>query len=234
MTSNNRTVTIIGAGLAGLSAAYDLHRAGWQVTVLEARARVGGRVHTLRSFSDGLVAEAGGEFIDKQHTRMLAFAKEFKLVLGEVGSWQGQTDDWGAYEGEAGQSNDAKVWGFDLGNEYEHVWSALAELGKEVPDPLHPEAAPHAKELDTQSAADWLNAQDVHPLARLAFANHIRSEYTCEPEQFSLLDFARNSAMYYSTPGIYKSTYRVIGGDEKIPRVIVTLLSHVVTYADET
>ena len=59
MDSNNRTVTVIGAGLAGLSAAYELQRAGWRVTVLEARDRVGGRVHSLRYFSDGLVAEAG-------------------------------------------------------------------------------------------------------------------------------------------------------------------------------
>ncbi len=65
MNINHKTITIIGAGMAGLAAAYDLHRAGWQVTVLEARDRVGGRVHTMRGFSNGLVAEAGGEFIDQ-------------------------------------------------------------------------------------------------------------------------------------------------------------------------
>ena len=227
MPSNNKTVTIIGAGLAGLSAAYDLQRAGWQVTVLEARKRVGGRVHTLRNFSDGLVAEAGGEFIDGQHTRMLAFAKEFNLALGEVGSWQGQTEDWGAYAGRAGQSNDVNVWGFDLGAEYNRIWSALAELAKYVPDPLHPETAPNAEALDKQSAADWLNVQDVQPLARLAFANHIRSEYTCEPEQFSLLDLARNAAMYYSAPNLYKSTHRIIGGNDMLPRALADLLPDV-------
>jgi monoamine oxidase len=53
---------VIGAGLAGLAAAYELQRAGHNVTVLEARPFPGGRVRTLREgFADGLYAEAGGQ-----------------------------------------------------------------------------------------------------------------------------------------------------------------------------
>src|SRR5512134_61571 len=102
MHLNNRTITVIGAGLAGLSAAYDLQRAGWKVTVLEARDRVGGRVYSLRSFSNGLVAEGGGEFIEETHTRMLAYANQFRLQLGRVGSWQGEDKDWAAFDGKSG------------------------------------------------------------------------------------------------------------------------------------
>src|SRR5262249_42165072 len=55
-----RKVIVIGAGLAGLSAAYELSQAGHEVIVLEARARAGGRVRTLREpFADGMYAEAG-------------------------------------------------------------------------------------------------------------------------------------------------------------------------------
>jgi glycine/D-amino acid oxidase-like deaminating enzyme len=53
---------VIGGGLAGLTAAYELRRAGLEVTVFEADSRPGGRVRTLRaSFSDDLYAEAGGQ-----------------------------------------------------------------------------------------------------------------------------------------------------------------------------
>ena len=61
-------VVVVGAGLAGLTAAFELDRKGWDVTVLEARDRVGGRCRTFRrELRGGQVAEAGGEFIDAGH-----------------------------------------------------------------------------------------------------------------------------------------------------------------------
>src|SRR5688500_13600575 len=61
-------VVVIGAGLAGLSAAHRLRQAGVPVRVLEAQDRVGGRVHTLRGFfADGQFVELGAEFIDTRH-----------------------------------------------------------------------------------------------------------------------------------------------------------------------
>ena len=55
-----KKIIIIGAGMAGLSAGYELSQAGHDITILEARTIPGGRVHTIREpFSDGLYAEAG-------------------------------------------------------------------------------------------------------------------------------------------------------------------------------
>src|SRR5688572_760822 len=226
MTIKNKTVTVIGAGLAGLSAAYDLHRAGWQVTVLEARERVGGRVFSVRSFSNGLVAEGGGEFIEDSHTRMLAYARQFNLQLGRVGSWQKQDGDWGSFDGKSGPLSDEKIWGTDLHAEIEKIWNAVSELGKYISDPNQPEASPGAQRLDSQSAADWIHSLDAHPLAKNYFVQHIRSEYTAEPECFSLLDLARNSAMYYSTPE-RRINWRVIGGNDLIPRTLSDALPDV-------
>ena len=73
-------VVVIGAGLAGLRCASDLVAAGCDVTVLEARDRVGGRVWS-HHFDDGQVCERGAEFIDGDHTEVIALAHRLGLSL---------------------------------------------------------------------------------------------------------------------------------------------------------
>jgi monoamine oxidase len=73
-------VVIVGAGLAGLSAARELRRAGRSVRVLEARDRVGGR--TLNHvFEDGTIVDLGGQWIGPSQTRALAYAEELGVGL---------------------------------------------------------------------------------------------------------------------------------------------------------
>src|ERR671938_180405 len=73
-----KRVVVLGAGLAGLSAAYQLTRAGHDVTILEARTRAGGRVHTLREpFADNLHAEAGAMFVPESHHLVMRYIRLF-------------------------------------------------------------------------------------------------------------------------------------------------------------
>ena len=77
-----KRIIIIGAGLSGLVAGYELIRAGHDVTILEARNRIGGRVFTIRSpFSDGHFAEGGAARIPPDHDLTLGYAEYFGLAL---------------------------------------------------------------------------------------------------------------------------------------------------------
>src|SRR5215210_1281791 len=79
-----KNIVILGGGLAGLSAAYELKRAGHNITILEARKAPGGRVRTLTDFSDGLYAEAGPISFPADHEFTFGYARDFGLPLRPV------------------------------------------------------------------------------------------------------------------------------------------------------
>jgi monoamine oxidase len=96
---HGRRVVILGAGMSGLAAGLKLTELGFDVVILEARIRPGGRVHTLREpFSDGLYAEAGAGRLPSTHGLTQAYVKRYGLKLdpfyptagGEVFLWRGR------------------------------------------------------------------------------------------------------------------------------------------------
>jgi monoamine oxidase len=74
-------VIVLGAGLAGLAAAYELRGAGHEVTILEARPEAGGRVRTVREFSGQQYAEAGAQYITREHAVTLHYVTALGLPL---------------------------------------------------------------------------------------------------------------------------------------------------------
>ena len=100
-----KTCVIIGSGFAGLSAAYKLKNAGWNVTILEARDRIGGRVFSHRMPQNtNLVCELGAEWVGESHERIKALCSDFKIPLQKH-----QFDDYLLQNGKVSRPNE---WGF--------------------------------------------------------------------------------------------------------------------------
>jgi monoamine oxidase len=76
-----KRVVVLGAGIAGLVAAYELKQQGHDIVVLEAQNRVGGRILTCRDFAPGLYAEFGAMRIPRSHDLTLRYCGKFNLPM---------------------------------------------------------------------------------------------------------------------------------------------------------
>jgi monoamine oxidase len=153
-------VLVVGAGLAGLSAARDLQKAGADVVVLEARDRPGGRVEQT-TLPDGRVVQLGGELVGGFHTAYLGLVAELGLTLRP------------SYVAEPGEMTFDLTDGVHVGDE--HPWMTEAEradaerlaglaarLSGGV-DPDDPWSHPEAARLDRLSVNGWLREQGALP-----------------------------------------------------------------------
>lgn len=85
--ASGKRVVVLGAGLAGLTAAYELQALGYEVTILEVRDRIGGRVWTKRDgFEDGQYAEIGAVRVPDVHDRTIDYCTMLGLELDEIPS----------------------------------------------------------------------------------------------------------------------------------------------------
>ena len=81
-SSDDKRIIVVGAGLAGLSCAYELGQAGLNVILIEARSRPGGRVRTYRDpFADNLYAEMGAEYVDSTDNLVKQYCNKFGLKV---------------------------------------------------------------------------------------------------------------------------------------------------------
>ena len=81
-SSDDKRIIVVGAGLAGLSCAYELDQAGFNVILIEARSRPGGRVRTYRDpFADNLYAEMGAEYVDSTDNLVKQYCNKFGLKV---------------------------------------------------------------------------------------------------------------------------------------------------------
>lgn len=204
---------MVGAGLAGLAAAFDLEQRGWRVTVLEARERVGGRVWTLR-FPGGQHGEAGGEYIDSAHRTMRSAVKRLGLSLEDVR--KGVDLEGAAYLG-GRRFPYEDLFTARVERDLARLEEAVEELGED-PRPA----------LDRRSVAGLLDDLRLSAASRLIAENEvIRDDYTVEAERLSLLALAFDAASGPEQPEGGEEAFRVRGGNDQVPRGIAEELREV-------
>ena len=207
-------VLILGAGAAGLTAAFELEKRGLSVQVVEARDRVGGRIFTLREpFSDGVYAEAGALFlldinpaISYANQLGLELTKpDFDRSLGALHYIDGNrlvlhqdSDDRWPYdlpEGDERLSIGALRW--------KYVWSNIEQLEHfdQILSPDLPDSV--ARQLDAMTVRELLNAKGVHKDAqRLANVGYLET-YNGGIDNVSVLTLARERASFAGMQGAY-------------------------------
>ncbi|WP_150700271.1 flavin monoamine oxidase family protein [Pandoraea terrae] len=146
-------VAIIGAGLAGMTAARDLNRAGCEsFVVLEARNRVGGRTYN-HDLGHGVISEAGGQWIGPGQTAIADLARELQ-VESFPSYYDGKTV---ILAGDARVAQDFH----GKGGGDESIGAKLGELARGVPSEA-PWKAQNAAELDKLTYGDWLVQQGLN------------------------------------------------------------------------
>jgi monoamine oxidase len=167
--ANGTRVVIVGAGISGMAAALQLLERGFDVQILEAQQRAGGRVETLRApFSDGLYAEAGATYIPGAHDLTHAYLRRFQIPLHLIPEEQlftlwniagkrvriGRDEQWAvelsSKEREAGLAGMVQAY----------IAPALARLG-DVRSDSWPGSA--ARDLDQMSYRDFLAGAGASP-----------------------------------------------------------------------
>jgi monoamine oxidase len=215
----NVDVVVVGAGLAGLGAARAIVAAGKTVVVLEARDRVGGRVHG-QTLSDGeTVVEVGGQWIGPGQHLMARLNRELGLEtfptynqganILRFGSTQGR------YEGTIPRINPLVL------ADMAQVQTRLDRLARQVPLDA-PWTAPKAERWDTQTFESWIVRNARTEKARALLRLYSEAVFAAEPGDYSLLHalfYTHSGGGVDSLAGVKDGAQqdRYVGGSQVVP-----------------
>jgi monoamine oxidase len=233
-------VCVIGAGYAGMAAAWALRKAGRSVIVLEARPRIGGRIWSTK-LSDGTPIDLGGAWVSATQPGILGLAQEMGISTypqytrgpitlvhpdGRAFYYRQLAELLPIFPDEI----------TDLGVAFETIHSMAQAINVEAPweKVSLPELGPGKTSLDADAltVANWLETRMATPVGRALLGKALTGAYGLEPAAVSLLHLlfqtstspARRLEQFLGTGPGEASSLRVNGGAEAIADAIAARL----------
>ncbi|MEG4011408.1 MULTISPECIES: flavin monoamine oxidase family protein [unclassified Microcoleus] len=208
-------ILVVGAGIAGLTAAYRLRQAGVRADIIEATNRVGGRIRTIPKVAGTLIpAELGGEYIDTGHTNLISLATELGLQAIDLAQVQsGLVKDTFFFQGRR----------FPL----EQIIADFAPLASKINGDLgaigdnisYLDFTEAAERLDNLSIAEYVDQAETSTIVRQLLRIAYTTEYGRDPEEQSalnLLFLIGSEAGSFELYGNSDERYQIDGGNSQI------------------
>lgn len=204
-------VVVIGAGFAGLCCASELAARGFPVEVVEARARIGGRVLSFGDFVPQKNVEGGGELIGSNHPLWMALSTRFQLGMLDIPTELEAEAPivLGDRRLERGESD--ALWA-----ELEAAHTQMNDLARPL-DGNEPWTSADAAALDSANLHDWIEACDASPLAKRALHVEFAANNGVDTRTQSLLGvLAQVNGGGVETYWTDSEVFRCRGGNQRL------------------
>ncbi|QHF53272.1 flavin monoamine oxidase family protein [Pseudomonas sp. S49] len=215
--AKDKTAIVIGGGLSGLTAAYELQNKGWQVTLLEAKPSLGGR--------SGM---ATSEWIgnDKTQPVLNKYVSTFKLGTTPAPEFV-RTPGY-LIDGEYFSAADLATKQPATADALKRYQKTLDDLARSIDDPQNPAATSTLHALDQITVSSWLDKQNLPATARQLINQDIRTHYD-EPSRLSLLYFAQQNRVYRGVSDRDLRASRLVGGSQVLAQAFVKQIKTIKT-----